>query len=56
MVGILDLFKDVVLYPMYQMNVTDSFMGVLCSMLFVVYVFCFVIALINSIKKVGVSL
>lgn len=56
MVGILDLFKDVVLYPMYQLNLTDSFMGILCSMLFVVYLLSFVLALINSVKKVGVSL
>lgn len=36
-----DSFLDICMYPLYQVNIDDSFMGVLCSMLIVFWLFHF---------------
>ena len=40
-----DTFLDVVFYPLYQINVSDPFMGILCGMLIIFWLFHFLCSL-----------
>lgn len=44
-----DSFLDVCLYPLYQINIVDDFMGVLCSMLIVFWLFHFLCTVVGSL-------
>lgn len=44
-----DAFLDICMYPLYQMNIQDDFMGILCGMLFVFWLFHFLCKVVGSL-------
>lgn len=44
-----DAFLNVCLYPLYSINITDYFLGILCSMLIVFWLFHFVCTVVGSL-------
>lgn len=42
-------FLDICMYPLYQINIDDSFLGILCSMLIVFWLFHFLCTVIGSL-------
>jgi ABC-type sulfate transport system permease component len=49
MILIFSAFRDLLFYPLYQINIEDSFMGILCGMLFITWIFCFLIKVLESL-------
>lgn len=44
-----DSFLAVCMYPLYQINIADDFMGILCSMLIVFWLFHFFCTVVGSL-------
>lgn len=43
-----DSFLGLCVYPLYQINITDDFMGILCGMLLVFWLFHFLCTLLGG--------
>ena len=51
MIAILQSFLDICLYPLYRINIDDSFLGVLCYMILVAFVFHYFFYVFDGLKS-----